>query len=83
MSIRRISDVALVLSIVVGLGSAQVLSEQRISATEGGFTGRLLSGTQFGRSMASLGDFDGDGVGDVALGSLKGGPLGHGGVWLF
>jgi hypothetical protein len=65
----------------VGLG-AQVLSEQRISSTSGGFTGRLLSDTQFGRSMASLGDFDGDGIGDVAVGSLIGGPLGNGSVWL-
>jgi hypothetical protein len=61
---------------------AQVLSEQRISSTSGGFTGTLLSNTQFGRSMASLGDFDGDGLGDVAVGSLLGGPLGKGSVWL-
>jgi hypothetical protein len=31
--------------------------------------------------MASLGDFDGDGIGDVAVGSLIGGS-GHGSVWL-
>ena len=67
-------------SVGAALG-AQVLSEQRISSTSGGFTGRLLSNTQFGRSMASLGDFDGDGIGDVAVGSLIGGS-GHGSVWL-
>jgi hypothetical protein len=61
---------------------AQVLSEQKISATEGGFTGSLLSGSQFGRSMASLGDFDGDGVGDVATGDLLGGTNSKGSVWL-
>jgi hypothetical protein len=61
---------------------AQVLTEQRISASSGGFTGSLPSGSQFGRATASLGDFDGDGVGDVAVGSMAGGPLGNGSVWL-
>jgi hypothetical protein len=69
-------------AVLGGMLGAQVLSEQKISATEGGFTGGLLSLSQFGRSMASLGDFDGDGVGDVATGDLFGGPNGHGSVWL-
>ena len=43
-----------------------VLSHQKISATEGGFTGILDIGDAFGRSAASLGDLDGDGVGDMA-----------------
>ena len=82
MNTRRFTIAAFLLGAVGALGQAQVLSEQKISATSGGFTGRLLSSTQFGRSMASLGDFDGDGVGDVAVGSLLGGPLGKGSVWL-
>ena len=60
---------------------AQVLAEQKISATAGGFTGSLGASHQFGRSMTSLGDFNADGVGDVAVGDLLGGT-GHGSVWL-
>ena len=45
-----------------------VKSHQKISDTEGGFTGGLANDTRFGRSLASLGDLDGDGVGDLAVG---------------
>ncbi len=44
-----------------------VLSHQKISATEGGFTGTLEFGDAFGWSVASLGDLDG--VGDLAVGA--------------
>ena len=46
-----------------------VKSHQKISATEGGFAGRLNSGDAFGSALASLGDLNGDGVGDLAVGS--------------
>ena len=46
-----------------------VLSHQKISDTEGGFTGTLDNGDAFGIAMASLGDLDGDGVGDLAVGA--------------
>ena len=42
-----------------------VLSHQKISDTQGGFTGILDESDRFGTSVASLGDLDGDGVGDV------------------
>jgi hypothetical protein len=61
-----------------------VKSHQKISDTEGGFTGTLGWAVRFGRSVASLGDFDGDGVGDLAVGSNQdddGGPT-RGAVWV-
>ena len=45
-----------------------VLSHQKISDTQGGFKGELEDVDRFGTSIASLGDLDGDGVGDLAVG---------------
>ena len=45
-----------------------VLSHQKISDTQCGFMGVLDDADRFGRSVASLGDLDGDGVGDLAVG---------------
>ncbi|MCH8251883.1 MAG: FG-GAP repeat protein [Planctomycetes bacterium] len=46
-----------------------VKAHQKISDTEGGFTGILDDGDLFGGAVASLGDLDGDGVGDLAVGA--------------
>jgi hypothetical protein len=46
-----------------------VASQQKISATRGGFTGALGEGDRFGASVASLGDVDGDQVVDLAVGA--------------
>lgn len=48
-----------------------VHSHQKISDTEGGFTGILDTGDYFGTSTASLGDLYGDGVGDLAVGAAS------------
>jgi len=48
---------------------AAVKGFRKISATQEGFTGDLDAGDRFGTSVASLGDLDGDGVGDVAVGA--------------
>ena len=64
----------LALLALAGSLGGQVLSEQKISATSGGFTGTLLSGTQFGRSITALRDFDGDGIDDIATEACSADP---------
>ena len=61
-----------------------VKSHQKISDTESGFTGILDDGDLFGRSAAWLGDLDGDGVGDLAVGARldDDGGKNRGAVWV-
>ncbi len=47
----------------------QVVGEQKISATAGGLVGPLDEDDRFGRTVTFLGDLDGDGNGDIAVGS--------------
>jgi hypothetical protein len=64
---------ALAIGIVVAAGTTAagaaivVKSEQKISATHGGFRGALDASASFGNAVAGLGDLDGDGVGDLAV----------------
>lgn len=46
-----------------------VKSSQKISATFGGFNGPLNFDNQFGKAVCGLGDLDGDGVLDIAVGA--------------
>jgi hypothetical protein len=58
--------------------------QQKISATAGGFSGSLAAGDLFGWSLEALGDLDGDGAPDLAVGAvgdLEGG-LSTGAVWI-
>jgi len=71
----------------MGLAQAQsdvVLSEQKISDTAGGFTGTLDDVDRFGASCAALGDLDGDGICDVAVGADEDDDGGNntGAVWV-
>ncbi|MCH8808055.1 MAG: FG-GAP repeat protein [Planctomycetes bacterium] len=61
-----------------------VKSHQKISDHEGGFTGILDDRDNFGFSAAALGDLDGDGVGDLAVGTPfdDDGGTGRGAVWV-
>ena len=61
-----------------------VRSHQKISDTEGGFTGILDDSDGFGQAAASLGDLDGDGVSDLAVGADgdDGGGSSRGAVWI-
>jgi hypothetical protein len=61
-----------------------VQGHQKISATEGGFTGILVDSDNLGSSLAALGDFDGDGVNDLAVGAAGDGGEGinRGAVWV-
>jgi len=89
---RRMSNVLGLAAIFAMAGAALaqpgwVLSHQKISDTEGGFTGDLDTASRFGASAASLGDLDGDGVGDLAVGAMwddDGGGWGadKGAVWV-
>ncbi len=47
----------------------QVTGWQKISATEGGFTGALGNNDAFGTAVAGLGDLNGDGIPDLAVGA--------------
>ena len=61
-----------------------VKAHQKISATQGDFTGTLENGDEFGSSVAGLGDLDGDGVGDLAVGARgdDDGGSDRGAVWV-
>jgi len=61
-----------------------VKAYQKISNTEGGFTGVLDDADQFGYSVTSLGDLDSDGAGDIAVGTPRDddGADGSGAVWI-
>jgi hypothetical protein len=62
-----------------------VKSHQKISDTQGNFTGHLDDYDDFGISVASLGDLDGDGVVDIAIGAHRdddGGSSNKGAVWI-
>jgi len=58
--------------------------EQRIASRTGGFTGAISNDYRFGVSVAELGDFDGDGIRDLAVGSHRAniGGVERGAVWL-
>lgn len=61
-----------------------VLADQKISDTQGGFTGVLGNADNFGTSIASMGDVNGDGTMDLAVGTFldDDGGLNRGAVWM-
>ena len=72
---------------VGGASSAQfgtIQREQKIASGTGNFTGTLLNDSRFGVSVADLGDFDGDGVRDLLVGSHRAniGGAERGAVWI-
>ncbi|HSH02491.1 MAG TPA: Ig-like domain-containing protein [Anaerolineae bacterium] len=67
----------------ISLGGT-VASEAKISSTAGGFTGILDDFERFGAGFANIGDLDGDGVTDIAVGAYADddGGVNRGAVWI-
>jgi hypothetical protein len=62
----------------------KVRLSQKIADTSGGFGGTLNDGDQFGSAVASIGDLDGDGIGDLAVGAPDANEsgTGRGEIWI-
>lgn len=56
----------------------------KISATEGGFDGELDAGDDLGHAVGAIGDLDGDGVTEIAIGAIRDddGAPSAGAVWI-
>lgn len=61
-----------------------VKSHQKISDTQGGFTGTFYLGEYFGTDVACIGDHNGDGINDIAVGAEYDGDgsTWNGAVWI-
>lgn len=61
-----------------------VNAQQKISAVEGDFPGVLHAADQFGSAVSGLGDIDGDGIRDLAVGAIgdDDGGTERGAVWI-
>ena len=59
--------------------SSEIIDIQKISMTQGGFTGQLPNSSFFGESLARLGDVNNDGIPDLAVGSPR---MGDGTAWI-
>ncbi|MEW6071829.1 MAG: integrin alpha [Planctomycetota bacterium] len=86
LALRR-STSLLVLCALASLAGAQpgtVLSSQKISSSTGGFAGPLDDYDEFGTCVASLGDLNGDTLGDIVVGvdGDDDGGLECGAVWI-
>ena len=61
-----------------------VLTESKIAESQGGFTGDLAQLHRFGDALAALGDLDGNGIADIAVGATGDDDGGEsaGAVWI-
>ena len=67
-----------------GQGALSVVSQAKLSSTTGGLIGPLHDDDLFGLATARLGDLDGDGIGDVAVGAQydDDGGFNRGAIWV-
>jgi len=65
-------------------GQTVVYSHQKISDTQGQFAGIIQNGDSFGSGTCCIGDLDGDGINDIAVGARKDddGGTDNGAVWI-
>jgi len=71
------------LTVFVAASDVTVESFQKISSTQGGFSGNLDAQDTMGRGLTSLGDLDEDGVPDLAAGSIDDdGGTDRGAIWI-
>ncbi|MCV6629617.1 MAG: T9SS type B sorting domain-containing protein [Flavobacteriaceae bacterium] len=64
--------------------TGNVVAYSKISATQGGFSGYINGDAIFGTDIANIGDLDGDGITDLAVGSRRDADGGsrRGAVWI-
>lgn len=64
--------------------NGRVFGESKVSSTVGDFGGALDDGDIFGRAGATIGDLDGDGVDDIAIGAQNDddGGTDRGAIWI-
>ena len=64
--------------------NGDVRSQSKISSTESNFDGNLRNGDEFGSAIADIGDLDGDGIRDLAVGARNDddGGVDRGAVWI-
>jgi hypothetical protein len=69
---------------ILDLSGSVVEKYHKISSTQGSFDGVLNDRDQFGVSVANIGDIDGDGITDLAVGADRDedGGFGNGAVWI-
>lgn len=72
------------LSLKYPLTTTGIYSYHRIGVDSGGFTGRIDRNDTFGKSVANIGDINGDGIDDIAVGAPydDDGASNAGAVWI-
>ena len=84
LSICLLVGMCILVGVTAKKGNAQVQSFSKLSSTQGGFGSGLADGDQFGHGLTSIGDLDGDGVIDLAVGAWLDdqGGSNKGSVWV-